>query len=1061
MRWIAVVCVFAFMTACEAAPTGHDDDVGSGTDGGEDASGVDTGVIDDAEAPIDARAPADAVGPDTSGEPDGGADAIIAIDAPSADGGQVTDSGTDSSTDTPDDGGIGDTGDDWAGEPGDGHGDGDDGGIPSWDVPSDTSSDAGPETSPDTSDDVSDDPDIGPPPPFDGHTVAGFDSLDSFLDFAQPIGPAPHAGKFSVTAFGTDDAQVFYMSPDFYSLHDEFYWYRLLNGVSIDGWDVPPIEGASYPTIASIYDEFTGVAAADLPIGLAWAGGRLYAPVFYSNALSSDRFFGVGTLLYWPEDPDRVVPEELWTFELEFVDQLSEELLTAYFDHLEATLPAGVGSALRWQPRSYLQQEFAQALIAAGGPLADRIVFYSDLAGATGGQALASGFTAGKIKVIPSNMTAGGNLDRASIVVSEFLPEPLPPVAGLVLSSWTPPRADVVREAMSRGVPVAWMPGAHESPGVIDWAKFGQAVILEVPQLYGAGGQSVRWQAMGKSDFDLWELVLNSLPEELTLPGDPGAAPWTVDLVAESLDAVTTLLDVIGRRAVGAATLSEFAPPVSVAVTTRAFDAHHSNLQATLLQVFNHPYFKSNPRTRYVVLEGIDAFAEAHAWDPWALSWLASFEAAYDLSTTLGSIAGGGGLVGIVGAFNPPDEVVAAIESEIAPVLAALGPEVGLSLRPSGTADGARGIDGASLYAPEVIVPPGGDLGDALAELWASWWSYPAFQARDQAQLDPKSGGMAVIVQPVLAQEQTVAAGLATVEVGQYQTLVTLIAQVPAASATRPAPGETAEHVRVIIQHATGSTQIQRYQGSSYLDTDAWLLDDATLEAVVADAQAWGGNWLQTVNEPLDPLQSWESIQIDVAFALVAEGWPALASGDVLPARVVFNQASQVLRRLEANAEVQGMDIPRDLLPKIREVRATACTCEGFTVETVDVWTGPTWCPPTNGFGQNGCPEPEFNPWIRFNFTSDLPDQGISAGTTLELSHAEADIYHPFMHHGGYDIAGSPSISDQPIWAWDLLDGGWCSLQFPDSTLDAGEATCEHTMLYQSNQQWLNWLAKP
>ncbi len=168
-----------------------------------------------------------------------------------------------------------------------------------------------------------------------------------------------------------------------------------------------------------------------------------------------------------------------------------------------------------------------------------------------------------------------------------------------------------------------------------------------------------------------------------------------------------------------------------------------------------------------------------------------------------------------------------------------------------------------------------------------------------------------------------------------------------------------------------------------------------------------------------------------------------------------------MLPRLEASEEIQALAMPREALPRIREVRQTTCTCGIVTVETLDVWTGPTWCPPAVGdLGQSDCPEPELNPWIRFTFPDGVPTAGIAAGASYEVSHLQASIAHPFMHHGGYDVAGE--VDDEagvPIVSWDLLSGGWCDLTLAGvGPVSGGEATCEHDLLYQSNQQWLDWL---
>ena len=340
------------------------------------------------------------------------------------------------------------------------------------DVPPEVSEDVPPEVSedvpPEVSEDVAalDDADVGPKP-FDGYTVSGFVSVAAFLAFAHPDGQFAGEAKFSLTAL--DDPTLgedHFLDPDFYALHDEFYWFRLLNGVAIPGWEVEPVEGLSFPTIEAVYDYYDGWEQADLPLDLVWPGDRLYSPLFYKDALAEDRFFGVGTLIYIEADPARVLlPEATFLFTLEYVDtKLDEATLATFFERLEATLPPAEAGSLRWLARSAGQESFAAEVNAGGGPLAGRVVMYADLVLQGAATVVQPGVTAGRLRQLPVDPLPLALVDRHDILVLDALPATLPPVAGVILTGPAPVLTDTAAIAHSRRFPIIHIPGALAPP---------------------------------------------------------------------------------------------------------------------------------------------------------------------------------------------------------------------------------------------------------------------------------------------------------------------------------------------------------------------------------------------------------------------------------------------------------------------------------------------------------------------------------------------------------------------------------------------------------------------
>ena len=84
-------------------------------------------------------------------------------------------------------------------------------------------------------------PDGGIIDDFPDHT---FDRIDSVADFEALASPAASSSamKFIITRFQTDAQRAFFLDPAHYALHDEWYWFRLMNGASVEGVDTLPID---------------------------------------------------------------------------------------------------------------------------------------------------------------------------------------------------------------------------------------------------------------------------------------------------------------------------------------------------------------------------------------------------------------------------------------------------------------------------------------------------------------------------------------------------------------------------------------------------------------------------------------------------------------------------------------------------------------------------------------------------------------------------------------------------------------------------------------------------
>ena len=122
---------------------------------------------------------------------------------------------------------------------------------------------------------------------FPDHTLAGLDSVADFERIAvQAYGLS--TAKFVITAFGDPENRGgrFY-DGRFYTLHDQWYWFRLLNGARVPGDFVEPVRGLRFATVDSI----TAWARTQplLPLDLAFYGDRRYSNRFYYFSFGAAR----------------------------------------------------------------------------------------------------------------------------------------------------------------------------------------------------------------------------------------------------------------------------------------------------------------------------------------------------------------------------------------------------------------------------------------------------------------------------------------------------------------------------------------------------------------------------------------------------------------------------------------------------------------------------------------------------------------------------------------------------------------------------------------------------
>jgi hypothetical protein len=796
---------------------------------------------------------------------------------------------------------------------------------------------------------------------FDGHTVASFDDEAAFLAYGDSE-KTPVQVKYVMAAFDQEAGVMFYLDPSFYTLHDEWFWFILLNGVSVPGVDVMPAQGLSFTGIEDVYDAFKGVAP--LPLDLTWTkDGRLYSPMFYAAALAygqwsgTSRALGIGSLLYYPPNPKRVIPQEIWCFELEYIDKPDEAVLKQFFSRLETSLPTSVGKALVWLSRGSPEQDALAAELKAGdGPYADRIISYDDLVVIGEEVAYNEGITAGRIKRVPQGAVGAASVGPHDIVVLGKVPDDLPPVAGIVTAVPQTPLAHLNLLAKARGTPNVYIGGVMDDEQLVDWESWNTPVILKV----GEGG--VTWHAMSKNEYARYKQKLGK--PDMTLPKvDIETLPYTADLTDGGMAEIAGLIPSCGGKSSGMMGFQDFpeleVPYRPLGLTIRSYHEHVSNYVPMLETVLSDPDFLDDGRIRYVFFEGEDDFKEEHADDPEALAWLDVWLASHGPASLLGGPVAVGGFKRMLRdkpVWTPTMETLSQL---IAERYDALATTQGLRFRSSSTAEDIKGFNGAGLYDSNTgYIDPTG-LSDAklqkrtlewaLKKTWASYWSFEAFEERQAAGIDHLAGNMGALVHPRFDDALELANGVITFTLrgsGDATELeMVLNTQKGAISVTNPDPANpTTPEIDRVLQKGGGASTVTRIQASSEMAMGAWVLTEEELLWLHAQLGLLAQAWLEQANTAWPAPQKSLSLVLDLEFKKMSKAWPARDSGELAPMdRLVMKQVRTLDSAITVGELLEAEPVPRDILSMTSKVWERRCENDAFSVTVLEFYTGPSF----------------------------------------------------------------------------------------------------------------------
>ena len=806
---------------------------------------------------------------------------------------------------------------------------------------------------------------------FEDHTFARVESLAHFGSVAARGPTQTEVLKFVIVDFDAPQTQQLrFLDGTFDEFHDEWYWFRLLNGQRVPGSrERPPGVEREFASPAEIVN-WVRARKAPPPLGMRMIDERLYSDHFYELSVRRrDRSFGIGALVHMPAREQR---DELWGFELEYSDELDEAELERFFAALEDALPSEIATQLKFIARSPKQERLVERLIAARHPAADRLTSYAQLAVPGEVEVYNPGLIAGRLRKLPRDPA------RAAAVLAEqgpgviwmmaSVPDELPAAAGLLTAVPQTPLAHVNLLARNRGIPNAYVGGLYEDPHLDQLARVHTPVIV----LAEAGGE-LRIEPIDEESYARWRSLSRTRQPTLTRV-DPARLPTTLDLESEPVERMPELRAVIGGKSAGFLALRAAGvtmPERALAITIRPYAEHVAALRPIITDALADPAFRHDARVRYVLLEGREDFA-ARFSSPADREWLAEFQRAHPAKRAkrdpLAALLVRDGIKRAI--RERPLDAAAAAEIDRA-LRAHFGHQAasqGLRFRSSSTVEDVEGFSGAGLYDsntgffdPAVAgAKPTKTVEWALRKTWASYWSWEAFEERRMSGIEHLDGHMAVLVHPRFDDDLERANGVITFTLdlggsdavatqGPLRTRATMEidVQLGALSVTNPPPeraGEVLpEILRVIQRRRADELEIERVAASTELpEGRSVVLDEDQVRALFAASLAVAERWLAVENLAFDEGdgRARESVTLDLEFRDMAAGWPALADGGTLPARMVIKQARSLDPGVPAGAEsLLGLPIPRDLLIHAARVEAKRCQGTRTRIAVLEVFT--------------------------------------------------------------------------------------------------------------------------
>ncbi len=925
-------------------------------------------------------------------------------------------------------------------------------------------------------------PDAGPGPDvieqdgFNDHTVGALESKDDFLAISKES-TSLGVAKFIVTGFQDPSLrELRFMDSNFYTLHDEWHWFRLLNGETIPGVDINPVFGFEFETIAEVYQWALSLGDSALPLDLRWTRNRerLYSQAFYDLVLGDDRFLGAGALLLIPARQEPEPTPERWAFELEFSDEVTHPELVLYFEELEASLPAEIGQQVLWVIRSPAQEALAVTMETQRLPYHDRILRYSELATPGEVEVYNEGITAGRVFVARTGGDKALTDSRAHhLLMTDVVPDYLPQGNALVTSVPQTPLAHVNVLARNRGIPNAYVGGLMDDAAIRQLERVSSYAVIrtKLPDTF-------QIEPITSEQYRTWDR-LRARPPAAVPQVDIETLPHIQNLAELDIADEAVLRLTIGGKAAGflalAAPGTVTMPDKPLALTIRPYVEHIAPIRPIIEAMLSHSDFSNDSRVRFMVLEGLEDYDGQYPSDK-DQSYRDQFVAALTPDSALDTILKAGGLKALIRAQDMNPDTLGAIRAVIDPHYSHYSLQQGLRFRSSSTAEDIEGFNGAGLYDSNTgFISPSrqSDPKDhkkslewAIKKTWASYWGFEAFEERKLEKIDHLSGNMAVLIHARFDDPMEASNGVFTLTLmppgSPDRAVMELNAQHLDESVTNPEPGSGAlpEVDRVRLSADSDQPIIERVSASNRVQDGQHVLTDADLLQIFSQALDVTTAWQTRANAPLPANQQDRVLTLDFEFRQMQEGWPALGDSDEpFPKRIVIKQARSLERGLrQIPTNLLEAPIARDVLRRASRVEARACESQDLLLTVLEVFTDPIITP---DLGHDVRP---FTASIQIDVLADIEALGLSAGDRILVDHTGLlRAEHPDMvdeSTWSLDAAPDPALTQAFTQLKVQADGAW-QLENAQSTHQGTFDACDIQLLHASPEDYLRSFLPP
>ncbi|NND03256.1 MAG: hypothetical protein HKN91_10755 [Acidimicrobiia bacterium] len=806
---------------------------------------------------------------------------------------------------------------------------------------------------------------------FNDHSVPQVTSVPEFFALSRSGVSGQSVVKFTIAGFSASPA-IRWMDSNFYTLHDEWYWFRLLNGAPVAGSNVEPLPGgAKFGTVRDVYDWALSQPSASLPFDLQFVGSqsvgnRLYSDHFYDLALDIEpRVLGLGSLLYFPTSP--AGGGERWVIELEYHDDPTPRDVATFFEVIAASVPAAIGDKLEWVLRSPEQEAAASTLASGQLPFHDRVVRYGDLVAPGQVAVYNEGIAAGRLLLIGPDGKDLSDADETDILLVDTVPDYLPPASALISSAPQTALAHVNILARNRGIPNA------SQSGILTDAGVQQAARVRAPALVRASLETgLEIVLITEDQYSLWRQLTGVAPIAVR-PVNLEQLPYAVPI--GSLSEVDTEAElerwrpIIGGKAAGFISLMAAGvsmPGEPLAITVRPYFEHIAGAADALDAMMANTSFRDSRRTRHLMLEGraaYDAFYTESADGIFADEFFAGNPA----GTPVGDILRAGGFPRYLRSIEMDRDALAEIVSQLVAVYGHYSLSQGLRFRSSSSVEDIEGFSGAGLYdsntgffRPDIQVENKDQKKSiewALKATWASYWGFEAFEERKREGVDHRSGGMGVLVHARFDDPLELANGVFTFtiepEIAAADFSMTINVQAGAISVANPDPSIGALPEVIVVSQRDSATPVVERRATSNLVADSErVLSDAKAIDLFQQAKSVALLWRERVNGSLPAPQDITTLTLDFEFKDMEAGWPAINGAARRDARLVIKQARSLEPGIRAiPAAVADLPIPRDVLARARLIEEVYCD-DGDAIGqmAVEVLTDPLQVPDV-GFG--------------------------------------------------------------------------------------------------------------